>query len=66
MGKKTELGITNMNGMRDDEDTTCGLNDMNCLGEEQEDVTCSLNDMNCMEEEEDKTCGLNDMNCLGE
>lgn len=63
--KKKELGLTNMNGMRDDDDTTCGLNDMNCLGE-QDDSTCGLNDMNCVEEEEDTTCGLNDMNCLGE
>ena len=33
MEKKKELGLNNMNGMRDDNDTTCGLNDMNCLGE---------------------------------
>ena len=33
MEKKKELGLNNMNGMRDDSDTTCGLNDMNCLGE---------------------------------
>ena len=49
MEKKQELGITNMNGVKDDEDTTCGLNDMNCLGEE-DDKTCGLNDMNCLGE----------------
>lgn len=43
MGKN--LDITNMNGITDD-DKTCGLNDMNCVGD-NENVTCSLNDMNC-------------------
>lgn len=64
--EKKKLDITNMNGMTDDQDTTCGLNDMNCLEEGQDVKTCGLNDMNCVEDEEDKTCGLNDMNCLGE
>ena len=51
--------------MTNDDDTTCGLNDMNCVDGE-EDKTCALTDMNCVEDEEDKTCALNDMNCLGE
>lgn len=29
MGKN--LDITNMNGVTDDEEKTCGLNDMNCV-----------------------------------
>ena len=49
----------------EDEDTTCGINDMNCLSED-EDTTCGINDMNCVAEDEDTTCGINDMNCLGE
>ena len=59
------LSITNLNGVTEDEDTTCGINDMNCLSED-EDTTCSINDMNCVAEDEDTTCGINDMNCLGE
>ena len=30
--EKKNLDITNMNGMTNDDDTTCGLNDMNCIG----------------------------------
>ena len=43
---KKDLGLTNMNGITEEEDTTCGLNDMNCVGEE-EDTTCGLTNMNC-------------------
>ena len=62
MGKN--LDITNMNGITDD-DKTCGLNDMNCVGD-NEYVTCGLNDMNCVGDNENVTCSLNDMNCTGE
>ena len=62
MGKN--LDITNMNGITDD-DKTCGLNDMNCVGD-NENVTCGLNDMNCVGDNENVTCSLNDMNCTGE
>ena len=31
--EKKNLDITNMNGMTNDDDTTCGLNDMNCIGD---------------------------------
>ena len=41
------LSITNLNGVTEDEDTTCGINDMNCLSED-EDTTCGINDMNCV------------------
>lgn len=61
--KKKASGWANLNGISDD-DRTCGLNDMNCLGDE-EDKSCSLNDMNCLSGQEDSTCSLNDMNCLG-
>lgn len=60
--EKKNLGLTNMNGITEDDDRTCGLNDMNCLGEEVE--TCNLTDMNGVSTNDDKTCGLNDMNCL--
>ena len=33
---KKNLGLTNMNGITEEEDTTCGLNDMNCVGEEED------------------------------
>ena len=38
------LSITNLNGVTEDEDTTCGINDMNCLSED-EDTTCGINDI---------------------
>lgn len=44
------LSITNLNGVTEDEDTTCGINDMNCLSED-EDTTCGINDMNCVAED---------------
>lgn len=31
---KKKLGLTDMNGVAEDEDTTCGLNDMNSVGDE--------------------------------
>lgn len=58
-----KLGITNMNGITEN-DKTCGLNDMNCLGDEEE-KTCAITDMNCVSDEEDKTCSITDMNCEG-
>lgn len=63
MEKKKAAGWGNLNGMSGD-DRTCGLNDMNCLGDE-DDQSCSLNDMNCLGKNPEKTCGLTDMNCLG-
>lgn len=62
--KKKNLNITNMNGVTSDDDTTCGLNDMNCVDEK--DTTCSFTDMNCNEKDEDTTCSFTDMNCTGE
>lgn len=29
--EKKELDINNMNGITEEEDRTCGLNDMNCM-----------------------------------
>lgn len=57
-----KLGIDNMNGDTNNEDKTCGLNDMNCLGGAQ--PSHGLNNMNGDTNNEDKTCGLNDMNCV--
>lgn len=62
---KEKLGLNNMNGVSDDEDTTCGLNDMNCLGEKKT-SNLGLNNMNGVSDDEDTTCGLNDMNCTGD
>lgn len=64
--QKQEFGFLNMNGISED-DTTCGLNDMNCLDEEQtggDAKAFALEDMNAATDDDDKTCGLNDMNCL--
>ena len=44
MEEKKQSGWSNLNGISDD-DKTCGLNDMNCLGE-NDDSSCGLNDMN--------------------
>lgn len=57
-----KLGIDNMNGDTNNDDKTCGLNDMNCNGDEQ--ASHGLNNMNGATNDEDKTCGLNDMNCV--
>ena len=55
-------GWANLNGMADDDDKTCALNDMNCVGED-DDSTCGINDMNCVGEDDDATCSINNMNC---
>lgn len=62
-----QFGINNMNSVTN-KDKTCGLNDMNCLGEKEDEKICGLNDMNCLGEEEDniQICSLTDMNCLEE
>jgi hypothetical protein len=61
------LDITNMNGMTNEDDKTCGLNDMNCLGDDAEkDSTCSITNMNCNTEDDDTTCSITDMNCTGD
>ena len=65
MAKDEKLSIANMNGATDDEDKTCGLQDMNCL-EGQEAKPHSLNNMNGDTAAEDKTCGITDMNCVGD
>ena len=65
MAKDEKLGIANMNGATDDEDKTCGLQDMNCL-DGQEPKSHSLNNMNVDSSSEDKTCGITDMNCVGD
>ena len=44
MEEKKQTGWANLNGISDD-DKTCGLNDMNCLGED-DDSSCGLNAMN--------------------
>lgn len=62
--KKKATGWGNLNGISDDA-KTCGLNDMNCLGED-DNSSCGLNDMNCLGADDDKTCALDDMNCLGD
>ena len=62
--KKPILGWANINGISDDDDRTCALNDMNCLGTQEEKVY-GITDMNAVGGD-DTTCALIDMNCLGE
>lgn len=57
-----KLGIANMNGDTHDEEKSCGLNDMNCNGDEE--TSHGLNNMNGATKDDDKSCGLNDMNCV--
>lgn len=57
-----KLDIKNMNGMTQNDDKSCGLNDMNCEGDTTP-KAASLNNMNSMTHDDDKSCGLNDMNC---
>ena len=54
-----------MNGTTNDNDTTCGLQDMNCL-EGQEQKPHSLTNMNGDTAADDKTCGITDMYCVGD
>ena len=63
--KKPILGWANINGISDDDDRTCALNDMNCLGTQEEKVY-GITDMNAVGSDDDTTCALTDMNCLGE
>ena len=60
MDKK--LSINNMNGVAEDEDTTCGITNLNCIGDD-EDTTCDITDLNCIGDD-DTTCGIVDMNCI--
>lgn len=59
MGAEKSWG--NLNGISDD-DKTCALNDMNCLGDEDA-SSCGLNDMNCVGDQDDLSCALDNMNC---
>lgn len=58
MGKTNSWN--NLNGISED-DKTCAITDMNCLGEE-DDSSCGLTDMNCVDGQ-DMNCSLDNMNC---
>lgn len=60
--EKVQADITNMNRLTEDEDTTCGITDMNCTDNQKtakeklhinklnpgmKDSTCEITDMNC-------------------
>ena len=62
---KSSLGITNMNGLSQDDERTCGLQDMNCLEKEQK-KDFDITDMNALGKDDDTTCALQDMNCSGD
>ena len=61
MDKK--LSINNMNGVAEDDDTTCGITNLNCIGDE-ENTSCGITDLNCVGKDDDTTCGIVDMNCI--
>lgn len=61
MNKK--LDITDINGMSNEEDTTCAFTDLNCVDETKE--TGGITDMNSADQK-DETCAFTDMNCLAE
>lgn len=61
---KSSRGITNMNGLSQEDERTCGLQDMNCLEKEQN-KDYDITDMNALGKEDDVTCALQDMNCSG-
>ena len=58
MGKSADW--KNLNGLSED-DKTCAITDMNCLGEE-DDSTCAITDMNCVDGQ-DMNCAIVNMNC---
>ena len=60
--EKKNLGLGNMPGMPHQDHSTCGINDMTCLGGEDKEQT--LNDMNGVSREDGTSCSLNNMNCL--
>lgn len=55
--------LNDMNGITNS-GKSCGINNMNCL-EEEDTQTTGLNNMNGISEDK-KSCSLNDMNCLNE
>ena len=59
---KSSLGISNMNGLTEEDERTCGLQDMNCL-DTQPDKDFDITDMNALGKDDDTTCALQDMNC---
>lgn len=63
---KKDLGISDMNGMTQEDDHTCALMDMNCLDAEKEEKPLGIKNMNALANDDDTTCGLKDMNCLDE
>ena len=62
---KSNLGITNMNGLSGEDDRTCGLQNMNCM-EQEEKKNYDITDMNAVGKDDDITCALQDMNCTGD
>ena len=62
---KSSLGITNMNGITSEDERTCALQDMNCLGT-QDEKSFNITDMNAVGQDDDTTCALQDMNCVGD
>ncbi len=62
---KSSLGLNNMNGITNDDDRTCGLQDMNCL-DKNDKKGLNITDMNALGKDDDTTCALQDMNCTGD
>ena len=62
MSKEKQLGLSNMNGITEDEGKSCSLTDMSCLGAEDTSAP-SITDMNAVKDAEELSCDLRNMNC---
>ena len=62
MSKEKQLGLSNMNGITEDEDKTCSLTDMSCLGADDASAP-TVTDMNAAKDQDDLSCDLSNMNC---
>ncbi len=60
--KNSAFGLTNMNGISEDNTRSCALDDMNCRKGQLE-QSPSLQDMNAANAQPDMTCSLTNMNC---
>ncbi len=60
--EKVQADITNMNRLTEDENTTCGITDMNCT-DNQETAKEKLDINKLNPGKDDSTCEITDMNC---
>lgn len=62
MSKKKNSNWSNLNQVSEEENVSCGINDMNCIeGQKAEEENLSINKMN--PDKENANCSITDMNC---